>query len=140
MPAPVANALGAVAAKKRGDVGHPNCEMPHSALKPNTLLPIMEIMDNIGPAAPVPPPKATPRSKRSVSADKIRSRRCAFESVLDRAEIEALIREAIALLVESGELPIPRTRGLDPDYGRALCTEQPPTTTRPDDRASTLNT
>ncbi|MGA8656313.1 MAG: hypothetical protein WB586_09200, partial [Chthoniobacterales bacterium] len=91
----------------------------------------MEIMDHTVPASPVPPPTATPRSKRSVSADKIRSRRCALDSVLDRAEIGALIREAIALLVESGELPIPRTRGLDPDYGRALCTEQPPTTTRP---------
>ena len=71
--------------------------------------------------------------------NKIRSRRCALDSVLDRAEIEALIRDAIALLVESGELPIPPTRGPDPDYGRALCTEQQPTTTRPDDRAATLN-
>ncbi|MGA8655445.1 MAG: hypothetical protein WB586_04795, partial [Chthoniobacterales bacterium] len=91
----------------------------------------MEIMDHTVPASPVPPPTATPRSKRSVSADKIRSRRWAVDSVLDRGEIGELIREAIALLVESGELPIPRTRGLDPDYGRALCTEQPPTTTRP---------
>ena len=29
----------------------------------------MEIMDHIGAASPVPPPTATPRSKRSVSAE-----------------------------------------------------------------------
>ena len=39
--------------------------------------------------------------------NKIRSRRCPLDSALDWAEIEALIREAIALLVESGELPDP---------------------------------
>ncbi|MGA8660333.1 MAG: hypothetical protein WB586_29800 [Chthoniobacterales bacterium] len=134
----MANALGAVAAKKEGMWGHPNCEKAHSVLKPNKSLPIMEIIDNTVPASPVPPPTATPRSKRSVSPDKIRSRQWAVDNVLDWAEIEALIREAIALLEESGEL-IPRTRSLDPDCARALCTEQQPTT-RPDDRGSTLNT
>jgi hypothetical protein len=65
-----ANALGAGPAKKEGIWKHPNCEKPHFTLKPNKLESIMEIMDIIGPATPVPPPTATaPRSKRSVSAD-----------------------------------------------------------------------
>jgi hypothetical protein len=46
--------------------------------------------------------------------------RLALTSALDRAEIEALIREAIALLVVSGELQTPHMRGPDPGYGRGV--------------------
>jgi hypothetical protein len=61
-------------------------EKPHSALKPDKGLLIMEIMKNIGHQLPAPTVQVLP-------------------SILHRAEVAALIREAIALLIETGELP-----------------------------------
>lgn len=61
-------------------------EKPHSALNANKELPIIELMGNIGHQAPVPTAQVLP-------------------SILHPAELAALIREAIALLIETGELP-----------------------------------
>ena len=69
-------------------------EKPHSALNPNKGLPIIELMKNIGHQLPVPTAQVLP-------------------SILHPAELAALIREAIALLIETGELP--RTHA-GPDY------------------------
>ena len=69
----------------------------------------------------------------------ISSGQLALKSALDQAQIEALIREAIALLIESGLIQIPPMRGLRSRLRAGLCAKQGPTTTRPDDRAPTLN-
>ena len=79
------------------DVLHPLCvsvartqiylgEKPHFALNANKGLPIMELMGNIGRQLPVPTAQVLP-------------------NILHPAEFAALIREAIALLIETGELP-----------------------------------
>ena len=79
------------------DVLHPLCvsvartqiylgEKPHFALNANKGLPIMELMGNIGRQLPVPTAQVLP-------------------NILHPAELAALIREAIALLIETGELP-----------------------------------
>ena len=61
-------------------------EKPHFALNANKGLPIMELMGNIGHQLPVPTAQVLP-------------------NILHPAELAALIREAIALLIETGELP-----------------------------------
>ena len=45
---------------------------------------------------------------------KISSGQLALKSALDGAQIEALIREAIALLIESGQIRIPPCAAFDP--------------------------
>jgi len=61
-------------------------EKPHFALNANKGLPIMELMGNIGHQLPVPTAQVLP-------------------NILHPAELAALIREAIVLLIETGELP-----------------------------------